>query len=290
MKSIRKIISAPIVNMGGVHLFQPLPYKELDQLDPFLLIHHWSDTIKGGLAPDKVGVGPHPHRGFSPVTFIFKGEIHHRDSLGTSSIVEEGGTQWMNSGKGIIHSERPTKKMAEQGGDFEIIQFWVNTPARHKMDPPSYQPLKAVDTPKVMMDNGKIEISVVAGNYEKTVGKINASSELVALRLNISKGGRGTIKIPKTHNTLLYQLDGKLQHLGGRETEKKQMIVYRNDGETIEILGKEDTRAILLAGVPLNEPVATYGPFVMNTQREIIQSLQDYESGKMGHLTENFEN
>ena len=127
MRSIQKIIPAQKVNMGGHILDQSLPVRGLDQIDPFLLIHHWKRTQKGGRHPRDLGVGPHPHRGFAPVTLIFKGDVHHRDSMGMNSIIEAGGTQWMNAGRGIVHSERPSRQMAEQGGESEFIQFcfWV---------------------------------------------------------------------------------------------------------------------------------------------------------------------
>jgi len=125
MRTVKNKSKADKVNMGGIVLDQALPYRGTDQIDPFLLIHHWTDELKGNQKQQNVGVGPHPHRGFSPVTFIFNGGVHHRDSKGHESVVLSGGTQWMNSGSGIIHSERPTKELAENGGKFEIIQFWI---------------------------------------------------------------------------------------------------------------------------------------------------------------------
>ena len=128
-RSVKKIIAAQKVNMGGHILDQPLPVNGIDQIDPFLLIHHWKRNMKGGDSQKDVGVGPHPHRGFSPVTFVFEGAVEHRDSLGNRATVTKGGTQWMHAGKGITHSERPSKTIAEEGGLQEFIQFWVNTPA-----------------------------------------------------------------------------------------------------------------------------------------------------------------
>ncbi|HJN06182.1 MAG TPA: pirin family protein, partial [Bacteroidales bacterium] len=165
MRTIKRVIGAPKVNMGGIILDQPLPVRGVEQIDPFLLVHHWKHTHRGGQHQRDLGVGPHPHRGFAPVTFIFNGGVHHQDSRGNNSIVEAGGTQWMNSGMGIVHSERPTKEIAENGGEFEIIQLWVNAPAKNKMDPPSYQSLTKEDTPSVMSDDDKIEISIVAGEF-----------------------------------------------------------------------------------------------------------------------------
>ncbi|MAE07556.1 MAG: nuclease PIN [Bacteroidetes bacterium] len=289
MRTIKRVIGAPKVNMGGIILDQPLPVRGVEQIDPFLLVHHWKHTHRGGQHQRDLGVGPHPHRGFAPVTFIFNGGVHHQDSRGNNSIVEAGGTQWMNSGMGIVHSERPTKEIAENGGEFEIIQLWVNAPAKNKMDPPSYQSLTKEDTPSVMSDDDKIEISIVAGEFNGIKGKIKPYTSLLAMRLNIEKGGKIKIPVPDNYNAFLYQLDGSLKIAGGNKTFAKDLTWFNNDGKYIEIEGIEDTRAILLGGEPINEKVISYGPFVMNTQSEIMQAMADYQKGAMGVLVEEFD-
>jgi len=287
-RSIHKIIPAQKVNMGGIFLDQPLPVAGIDQIDPFILLHHWNKKIEGSDSQKNQGVGPHPHRGFSPVTLIFKGGVHHQDSRGNDSIVLEGGTQWMNSGMGIVHSERPTKDLAENGGVFEIIQFWVNAPAKNKMDEPSYQPLSKDDTPHFKSEDQKIDIAVVAGEVNETKGPIVTNSPLIVLRLTIEKGGKTTIPIPEHYNTILYQLDGSLLINSENETTARDMVWFKNDGINISIEGMNDTRAILLAGEPIKEKITTYGPFVMNTQTEIMEAMRDYQMGKMGVLVEQF--
>lgn len=287
-RSIKSQWHSQKVNMGGIILDQPLPTQKVDTIDPFILIHHWNDKVPAGRKQKEVGVGPHPHRGFSPVTFIFKRAVHHRDSLGTSSIIREGGTQWMNSGRGIVHSERPNKELAENGGDFELIQFWVNAPAAHKMDPPSYQPITAEETPKVKSPDGKVELGVVCGEYEDKKGKVSPHSEMLICRLNIESGGKMSVKIPNGYNALVYQLDGKMR-LNDSEGLAKDIFWLEADGDGFEVEGIDFTRAILLAGKPINEPISTYGPFVMNTQTEIMQALRDYQMGKMGVLIEDFD-
>jgi redox-sensitive bicupin YhaK (pirin superfamily) len=274
--------------MGGILLDQPLPMHGVDQIDPFLLVHHWDDTLPGGKHERELGVGPHPHRGFSPVTLIFKGAVHHRDSLGTKSIIEAGGAQWMNSGKGIIHSERPPKIMAENGGDFEFIQFWANTPASRKMEPAKYQPLTAEKTPTVTSADGKVKAGIVAGKALGKEGPIELMTPMLVMRFDIQKGGKMEVELPKSFNAFVYQLDGKLS-FDGTTAKKKDLTWFKNDGESIAFEGLEDTRAILLAGEPINEPLATYGPFVMNNQTEIMQALRDYQMGKMGVLIEEFD-
>lgn len=288
MRTINQIVPAFKINMGGTILDQSLPFKGVDQIDPFLLIHHWSDTLKGGEHQSKVGVGPHPHRGFSPVTFIFKGGVHHRDSLGTSEVVEAGGTQWMNSGKGIVHSERPAKSLAENGGDFEIIQFWMNAPAKYKMDKASYQPVSLDDTPVIRSEDKLCEIFVVAGELNGIKGPIKPNSDVQILRSNLKENGEFNISVPEHFNSLIYMLNGKIQ-IGENLVEGKNMIHFNNDGTSIAVKALSDTRLIILSGAPINEEISTYGPFVMNTEDEIRQAIIDYQSGKMGILTEEFE-
>jgi len=288
MRTIKQIKKAVKVNMGGVILDQALPVHGVDQIDPFLLIHHWSDKLKGQQKQSEVGVGPHPHRGFSPVTFIFKGGVHHRDSLGTSEVVSAGGTQWMNSGKGIVHSERPEKSLAENGGDFEIIQFWLNTPAEHKMKTASYQPLSLAETP-FFEDEAKLsKLFLVAGKQKDKTGPLKAESDVLIMRGEAKSGAKVEIDVNENFNALIYILDGKI-HYGDTIADDKSMIEWNQDGTSIAFEVVEDTRFILLSGEPIKESLSTYGPFVMNTEDEIRQAIIDYQSGKMGILTEEFE-
>lgn len=288
MRTIKNKFKAEKVNMGSIVLDQALPIQGIDQIDPFLLIHHWKTTMKGNQKQNEVGVGPHPHRGFAPVTFIFEGNLQHRDSGGHNSTVEKGGTQWMNSGKGIIHSERPTKEFAQTGGEFEIIQFWVNAPKSRKLDEPNYQPLTYEQTPKLKSADGKIVVGVVAGSISEVTGVIDTYSPLLALRLDIEEGGEITLPIPQSYNAFLYQLDGA-SNVNGESAANKELIWFNNDGDSVTIKGLKSGKAILLAGEPINEPLATYGPFVMNSEKEIMEAVQDYQAGKMGVLKEVFE-
>ena len=288
-RSIKKIIPAFKVNMGGIHLDQSLPAQGVDQIDPFLLVHHLDFTYEKGTDYRTVGVGPHPHRGFAPVTFIFKGGVHHRDSLDTSSVIHSGGTQWMHAGRGIVHSERPPKEVATDGKTWEIIQFWVNVPAEHKMNEPFYKGISYEETPVVKSNDGKVNVGVVAGNYNGTKGVIKTYTPIQAFRFEFEKGGRIDVPVPSSHNAFVYLLDGKLQINDNKEIVAKDLCWLENNGDTIELEALENTRAIVLAGVPINEPVSTYGPFVMNTQAEILQAMRDYQRGDMGVLHEQFD-
>lgn len=289
LRTIKQVIPAQKVNMGGIFLDQSLPMRGVDMIDPFLLVHHWSDKLKGGKHQKEVGVGPHPHRGFSPVTLIFKGAVHHRDSLNTSSIIEAGGAQWMNSGKGIVHSERPPKELAENGGDFELIQFWANTPAKHKMEPAKYQPLHAKDTPNICSPDGKVNMGIVAGKVGDIEGPIELMTPMLVTRLEMEEGGEIEIPIPETFNAFVYPLDGKMTVNDDRTVNGKDLTWFNNDGKSIKLKAEKPTRVMLLAGEPLNEEVSTYGPFVMTTQTEIMEAMRDYQQGKMGVLIEEFD-
>lgn len=284
-RSVKQIIPAQRVNMGGHLLDQPLPVNGVDQIDPFLLIHHWAGHSDGGKKSSEAGVGPHPHRGFSPVTFIFKGNVHHRDSLGNSAIVSEGGTQWMHAGRGITHSERPSKELAMNGGDSEFIQFWVNTPAQYKMEAPYYLPLSDEETPKIETELSSI--GVVAGEFEGVKGPAKTYSPQILLRGEAKTGASLTFPIPKSYNAMLYVLTGAVE-VEGELLGDKDLIWFENDGDTIELSVTEATRFMLLSGEPINEPVKQYGPFVMNTQTEIMEALRDAQMGKMGVLIEEF--
>lgn len=272
--------------MGGIYLQQPVPDRAVDQIDPFLLIHHGSLPVKKGVSQSKLGVGPHPHRGFSPVTFVFKVGLQHQDSLGNNEVVTAGGTQWIHSGKGVIHSERPSKNMVEQGGQNEIIQFWVNTPSKYKMETPYYLTLSAEETPSIKKDNATIH--VVAGEFENIKGPAKTYSPQTLLRLETKAGADLLLEIHKSYNSLIYILDGELES-NGQIAREKDMLWFNNDGEKIAIKVTKDSRFILLSGEPIGELITTYGPFVMNTQEEIHQAMVDYQEGKMGDLTEVFD-
>ncbi|MFT4524963.1 MAG: redox-sensitive bicupin YhaK (pirin superfamily) [Bacteroidia bacterium] len=289
LRTVKRIMPAQQVNMGGIILDQSLPMRDVDKIDPFLLIHHWADTLQGGKRENEGGVGPHPHRGFSPVTLIFKGAIHHRDSLNTSSIIEAGGAQWMNSGKGIVHSERPPKVLAESGGDFEIIQFWANTPAARKMEPAKYQALEAKDTPNICSPDGKVNMGVVAGKVGDVEGPIELMTPMLVTRLDMQAGGEIEIPIPESFNAIAYPLDGMLTANDSETAKGKDLVWFNNDGKSIKLKSEVATRVMLLAGEPLNEEVSSYGPFVMTTQTEIMEAMRDYQQGKMGVLIEEFD-
>ncbi len=284
-KTVRQVVASQKVNMGGHLIEQPLPNRFMDQLDPFLLVHHAEWELKGQQRQQEVGIGGHPHRGFSPVTFVFQGDVRHQDSRGNDAVVKAGGTQWMHAGRGITHSERPSAELAESGGMQEIIQFWVNTPASHKMTQPYYLPLAKEETPTIT--EADYEVQVVAGEYKGLKGPAKTFTPMLLMRGEIKSAGQAKFEIPKHYNSLLYLLDGDLE-VNGTKAKAKDMVCFEMDGEGIELYASVDTRFILLSGEPINEEVSHYGPFVMNTQTEIMEALRDAQMGKMGVLIENF--
>lgn len=285
-RSVSAMLYAEEVDMGGLAVRQPFPTNQFDQIDPFLLLHHADVAVETNVDPAKAGVGPHPHRGFSPVTFVFKGGVRHRDSRGNDGVIYEGGVQWMNAGMGIIHSERPPENIHEIGGRQEIIQLWVNTPSKFKMMIPEYYPIKAEDIPGIITEDRLVTLNVVAGHLSGVKGVVPTQSAVNAATLFFKQNGQITIEIPTDHNAFIYLLDGKLMVGGFGMVEKLNAVVFRQDGDQLALQALEDTRVLLMTGKPLNEKLTTYGPFVMNTQTEILQAMRDYQMGKMGILIE----
>ena len=285
-RTVQSVVGAHKVNMAGHLINRPLSMSGIERYtDPFLLIDHINEPLKGGKRQRELGVGPHPHRGFSPVTLIFKGDVQHRDSLGNDAIVQAGGTQWMYAGRGVVHSERPSEELAKRGGENELIQLWINAPARHKMDQPYYLPLSAEDTPKVSLD--RASISVVAGDYEGVTGPIKPHSPQTILRVEAEAGAELTIPLPQHFNALIYLLDGEIE-TDHQRAQGLEMVLFNHDAQELKITVHEEARFIVLSGEPLGENVVSDGPFVMNTQDEILEAFRDARSGRMGVLRERF--
>lgn len=282
---LQRIVKAQRVNMGGNWIEQPLPSPQTERIGPFLLIHHWQDVLPGNQSSLEVGVGPHPHRGFSPVTCIYSGALRHRDSLGTDHIVESGGTQWMDSGSGIVHSERPSDALAESGGMLEMIQFWVNTPRLHKLDSPRYQPLSRDETPTWMEGDWRIEL--IQGVWGEHASPVQAHHPMRLANLHAEKAGATLeIPIPSDWVGLLYVLDGNTEINGEPITGRHLAIIQPGDRTSMEIMCLDATRILMLTAAELHEPVFSHGPFVMNTIEEVQKAIFDYHDGKMGTLEE----
>lgn len=289
MKTIRSIAhksGSPLVNMGPIRLRQPIPNTNLNQVDPFILLHHYGPySISEFNNP--FDLGPHPHRGFEPITLLYRGEQLHRDSLGNEMLVKAGDVQWTTAGRGIIHSEGPTKEFVQRGGELEGIQLWLNLPASKKMMPANYQHVKSEDMPVVKSDDGTIEVKVVAGEQSGKKGLIKTQTEVNVLMVQAYGPGTINIELPETHEALVYLLDGEAIVNGTQNIKKgaTQLVTFNQDGNSIELETRVDSNLLVLSGVPIDEPMAQYGPYVMNTQTEIMEALRDYQQGKMGFLS-----
>jgi redox-sensitive bicupin YhaK (pirin superfamily) len=283
--SHRKIVkqtSAHEFQMGPMRIKQPLPADGVDQVSPFLLLHHAGPEHHEPNEP-KTRLNPHPHRGFEPVTFLFSGKLHHKDSLGNEGFLEAGDVQWMTSGSGIIHSEGPSSSFAKEGGTLELIQLWVNLRREDKMTAPKYQDIKKDSIPTITEDNKKITWKVVAGEFREITGPASTFSPIVAVMGQLEPGGNTIIDLPVNYNVLLYVLNGAIES-NGSIIDATHLAIFDQQSNTIELKALKDSKVLLLAGEPINEPISSYGPFVMNYPGEIRQAVMDYETGKMGVL------
>ena len=281
MKNYREVkmsYMAPEVSMGPIRLRQAFPLNGLDQVDPFILLHHFDFTK--GPGEHEFHVPPHPHRGFSPITFIYEGAVRHTDSLGNDQVIYDNEVQWINAARGIIHGEKVGKEFAEKGGRFQGIQLWINTPKAHKMDPPSYQPITKDEI--VLIEKEGVEFRLVSGKYEGEKGP--AKSDVFTAMLKMKEGTSYTVSLPASNNVAFYVLEGQLRINEERFAAQHQLIFFKNTDGEILLEATADAKLLLMAGDPLNEPLVTHGPFVMNTQTEILEAMRDYQEGKMGFL------
>ncbi len=278
-RSVSHILESSIIDMGSFQVKQPLPTQKVPQISPFLLLHHFG-PIKVEPGFDPIDLGPHPHRGFEPVTFLYQGGIRHKDSLGNEGILEAGDIQWMTAGRGIIHSERASDFFIENGGTIEGIQLWVNLPAQNKMTQPKYQEIRKNDIP-IIAEN-KVTHRLVSGNWNGQKGIVDTFSPMIIIQTSILSGGKTYIPIPENFNACIYILSGKIILNDNFDYPAGKMIYLTNQGEGIGIEGLADTEILVLCGEPIEEPLAQYGPFVMNSQTEIMEAMRDYQMGKMG--------
>jgi redox-sensitive bicupin YhaK (pirin superfamily) len=279
-KKITKETYGQQLKMGPLKVRQPLPVPGLEQVSPFILLHHAGPTVQ---APNgaKERLSPHPHRGFEPVTFLFSGSLHHKDSTGSEGFLESGDVQWMTAGSGIIHSEGPSAAFVKEGGTLELIQLWVNLPRDKKMTTAKYQDIKKEIIPVIKKD--KVELRLVAGTYDGLTGPAATFTGILAAMLYFEAGAQTTFSIPHGWNTLLYILEGEVE-AAGEKIAKHSMAQFSLDGDDVPFETFSKGHALLLAGEPINEPLVSYGPFVMNYPGEIKQAIVDYETGKMGVL------
>ena len=286
IKQVKYLLPSTEIDMGGFPVKQALPTQKVQQWDPFLLLHHAKVKYSKNRLAKHQGIGPHPHRGFSPVTFIIEGEVHHRDSWGNNQIAKEGEVQWMHAGAGIVHSERPSEALIAQKGSQEIVQLWINSPAHKKMIPPTYSYVSHEAMTVFSSDDKKITNKLIAGNYGELSGQVVPQSELLVIWGRGKQGGTQQLTIPKGFSSMLYLIKGDITLKGYGLIEGENLAVFDHEGNIIDMSFKEDGQFILLCGRPIDEVVTQSGPYVMNTQTEILEAMRDYQMGKFGVLIE----
>jgi redox-sensitive bicupin YhaK (pirin superfamily) len=287
-KSIETIFKRPLHHaMVGdgfrVYNYFPNGYRIREKTDPFLMLD-FGPAFDFGPSTHPKGVDVHPHKGFETVTIAYKGSVEHYDSSGHHGVIHPGDVQWMTAGSGILHKEFHEKEFSKQGGPFEMIQLWVNLPAKHKLSAPGYQALKDANINRWVLNDDAGVVKVIAGQCGDISGSAKTYTEMNVWDIRLKKGGSMVASIPDTHNTLLLVVDGEVA-ANGQLAGKHDMILFGHQGEEMSLqAGADETVLLLLSGIPIQEPIAQYGPFVMNTEAELHVAMDEYHSGKFGIL------
>ncbi len=286
-RTIEHIIAPPPPHMVGdgfrVHSFFP-GGRLIDKkrMSPFFLMDYGA-KIEFGPSDEPRGVGVHPHAGFETVTIAYHGRIAHHDSAGHSGIIGEGDVQWMTAGAGLLHKEYHEAGYSKTGGPFQMVQLWVNLPAKFKKTKPKYQEITNASMGRHILADGKSYVEVIAGEYDGTKGPAFTFTPLQVYNARLVKGATVTLNLNARHNTGLLVIGGKAV-INGSEAATDHFVLFNNDGEEIKIEAAEDTILLVISGEPIDEPIAAYGPFLMNTWPEVEQAIQDVNAGKFGYL------
>lgn len=270
---------------AGFLVRRPFPQASFSDFDPFLLLDEMGPM---DLGPGQAkGAPDHPHRGFETVTYMLSGEMQHKDSRGHAGRLTPGDVQWMTAGAGVVHSEMPSAEFTRTGGRMHGFQLWVNLPKRDKMMKPRYQEIPGSQIPKATSADGLVSVGVIAGEAMGQKAVIETRTPIIYLHYSIKPGGVATQKVSSTYNTFAYIVDGEGLFGAEREPAKDgQMVLFAQDGDEVRIenTGNATLDILLIGGMALNEPIARYGPFVMNTESEIRQAFEDYRLGRMGEI------
>ena len=272
---------------GGFLVRRAFPKASFSDFDPFLLLDEMGPM---DVAPGQAkGAPDHPHRGFETVTYMLSGDMEHKDSRGHAGRLRSGDVQWMTAGAGVVHAEMPSAEFMRTGGRMHGFQLWVNLPRQDKMINPRYQEIPSARIPKAASSDGLVSATVIAGEAMGEKAVIETRTPIIYVHYRLEPGGVATQQVPRDYNAFAYVVDGAgLFGAEGERADDGQMVMFATDGDEVRIENPEDAKAalevLLIAGVPLNEPIARYGPFVMNTEAEINQAFEDYSRGRMGAI------
>lgn len=265
-----------------VHNFIP-GTSTMQEMDPFIMLDYNSPYR---FAPSEIprGVGVHPHKGFETVTIAYKGKVEHADSTGSGGVINEGDVQWMTAAKGILHKEFHEKEWSKKGGDFQMVQLWVNLPAIYKKSDPKYQNLRNADMQKVSLPDNGGEIEIIAGEYNGYKGSASTFSPVHVFNAKLKKGAEATFNFPAHYTTAILLVEGSAKVNDTDTVPQDHFAMFNRDGETFTIEATEDAIVLVLSGEPLKEPIAAHGPFVMNTREELVEAFDEFNQGKFGYL------
>lgn len=265
-----------------VHNFIPSAYHlDMKRMDPFIMLDYNSKFHFNGTETPR-GVGVHPHRGFETVTIAYQGKVEHHDSSGGGGIIGEGDVQWMTAASGVLHKEFHEKEWAKEGGIFQMVQLWVNLPAKDKMSPPKYQGITNAEMTKVDLGDGNF-VEVIAGDYKGNKGPAFTFTPVNMMNAKLKAGGKADFSFPENFNTGALVIEGSVK-VNGENVASDHFVLFENKGEEFTLEATEDAIILIISGEPINEPIFPHGPFVMNTREEIIQAFEDFNTGKFGYL------
>lgn len=289
-RNIEMVVTPPQPHYVGdgfrVHNFIPGVYRlDMERMDPFIMLDYNSKyTFPPSDKPR--GVSVHPHRGFETVTIAYKGKVAHHDSSGNSGVIGEGDVQWMTAASGILHKEYHEENFSRAGGDFQMVQLWVNLPAKDKMSAPKYQGITNDQINKYVLPDHKGVIEVIAGQYKDVKGAASTFSPVHLQNAMLEKGGKAEFSFPANYNTAILVIEGSVKVNDSEIAKADHLVLLANDGEEFVIEALEKSKVLVLSGEPLKEPIAAHGPFVMNTRQELVEAFRDFQNGKFGHLEE----
>lgn len=287
MRQILGVYSAPRPHWVGDGFPVRTMLSHQDQgghVSPFIMLDY-AGPARFEPTHERRGVGAHPHKGFETVTIVYEGEVEHRDSTGAGGVIGSGDVQWMTAGSGIVHEEFHSRAFAAKGGNFEMVQLWVNLPAKDKGASPGYQALHASDIPTVALPNGAGQLRVIAGAFGETRGPARTFTPIDIWDVRLSRGKSATLDVPDGHTLAVLVLAGIVEVQGKEVAREAQMVLLGRDGGAVTIEANNDAKLLVLSGKPIDEPVVAHGPFVMNTVGEIKQAMLEFQSGKFGAMS-----